>query len=266
MTLYYEINEASQSSVLAEVKGSLGYSLHIKLSPDELKLIRGYVKSQWRDRIIQEYPELQGVIDDYEVDDYHLLIKNNQQIDHKKLWPKKFRIFTPKVISAIKGMSFMQRLKQQLGEFRIANEESIYDEEIYWRLVRPESSGDVGPIHADRWFWELGHGHMPEGFSRVKIWIPLYCEPGQNGLRYVPASHLCEWSYEGVHKDGFVKPCITENESDLNIQLYNTQPGEAVIFNDALLHGGATGGNKSRVSAEFTILVANEVYERQRDN
>ena len=62
-------------------------------------------------------------------------------------------------------------------------------------------------------------------------------------------------NWEGIFKHGIMKPILLDKESSLNMTLINTLPGETVIFNDNLLHGGALNkGLNTRVSAEFTII------------
>ena len=112
------------------------------------------------------------------------------------------------------------------------------------------------PLHADAWFWELGHGATPAGAARVKVWLAIVTEPGLSGLRIVSGSHRREWRFHGEHRHGFVKPQIDEDENELNPQLVPMSPGDAIVFNDRLLHGGAVNqGQKTRVSLEFTMFV-----------
>ena len=43
-------------------------------------------------------------------------------------------------------------------------------------LIRPDEPNDVGPIHADGWFWAYGNGGnatSPSGYDRFNIWIAL---------------------------------------------------------------------------------------------
>jgi ectoine hydroxylase-related dioxygenase (phytanoyl-CoA dioxygenase family) len=46
---------------------------------------------------------------------------------------------------------------------------------------------------------------------------------------------------------------------ELNVVIFNSHPGEAIIFNDQLLHGGAVGQNETRVSLEFTMFVKKKI-------
>ena len=122
--------------------------------------------------------------------------------------------------------------------------------------VEGRPANDTGPVHADRWFWELGHGATPPGVERVKVWVAVITEPGLSGLQLLPGSHRRTWRYHGEMRDGFVKPTIDEDVESLGLQLVPTSPGDAVVFNDGLLHGGGSSrGACTRVSFEFTMFV-----------
>ena len=41
------------------------------------------------------------------------------------------------------------------GKFSISDENKLGYGELVWRLVRPNKKDDVGPIHCDKWFWDL---------------------------------------------------------------------------------------------------------------
>jgi len=157
-------------------------------------------------------------------------------------------------------MSLMRILEDEFGYFQISDEDNVGHEEIYWRLVRPNSLTDVDPLHADAWFSDLGHGITPPDLKRVKVWIAIYCDPGKGGFKFVPGSHKHECPYHGELKNGITKPEIDISEDELDVVIFNSQPGEAIIFNDQLLHGGALGQGETRVSLEFTMFVKNENY------
>ncbi len=153
-------------------------------------------------------------------------------------------------------MPFYNQLNELFGGIKVANEENLYDEEIYWRFVRPRQKNDIGPLHADKWFWDLGHGTMPEGYTRLKIWVPIWCEETGNGLRVVPHSQKENYSCGQQERDGLLKPVFNEEDHNLNILPLNNKAGESVIFHDRLLHGGCFNTmNNSRVSFEFTMLI-----------
>lgn len=220
------------------------------MSHAELSVIKEIITKKWRCILVDANPSLVEDIRGLDLKNYHTLA---DKIDHKSIFKKENRIITPEELNVIKSLGFFKNIMRELKVVRLANEENLYDEEMYWRLVRPTSSTDVGPLHADSWFWELGHGSMPAGTTRKKIWISIENEMGENGLQYAPNSHRTSWEYDGVFKDGMVKPSI-KNAQDLDVYLFETRPGDYVVFHDDLIHGGVVGGKYTRVSIECTFL------------
>lgn len=235
-----------------DIFGAPGFSTDFCLTPDELAFIRQAVRAQWLRRIKKLAPQHVHVFAELPIERYH---ECSHLIDHKLAWPKAERLFAPSIVSALRGGPFIRSLESSFGPFAISNEECLLPEEIYWRLVRPNCAGDVGSIHADAWFWELGHGKPIVNQTRVKVWVALHCESGKNGFRLVRGSHRSNWPYSGERRDGFIKPVIGVDESELNPELVNSAPGQAIVFHDRLLHGGAPGGDTTRVSFEFTMLL-----------
>ena len=236
-----------------DVHGEAGFSI-LPLPPSDLSQIQRMVQRHWLSTIQKHHPEHSQVFESAGIQDYHL---HSSLLPHGSIWSKLNRILPAADVTAIRDMEFFKVLKKNFGDFTISDEENVGHEEIYWRIVRPYQPQDIGPMHADSWFWDLGHGQTPPGTERVKVWIPLFCEPGANGLEVVPGSHLKTWKYHGEMKGTFVKPVFDEDRSTLNINLLATKPGDAVVFNDKLLHGGALNkGAKTRVSCEFTMFTA----------
>jgi hypothetical protein len=138
----------------------------------------------------------------------------------------------------------------------ITDEENLGYSNLYWRCVRANASGDVGSIHADKWFWDLGHGSIPKGYTRVKTWIPLLQEPGVCGLQILPRSHLENFDYDyKIGNDGKKRPQLI-NEAGIKhrMQSAGVDVGSAIIFNDRLLHGGISTGSL-RISIEWTTCL-----------
>jgi hypothetical protein len=240
-------------SVNDKIEIGAGYYLGLKLQDDELALIKSFVYKQWIENIKQISPEHLEQFSDAGMAQYHEL---SHLIAHETVWPKAVRILPKEAVDIIRTMPFIKKLEEVYGSFQVSDEESVGREEFYWRLVRPNEVLDIGPLHADAWFWDLGHGITPSGCKRVKVWIPLLCEPGANGLKILPGSHTQDWKYHGVEKHGFIKPQIDEDESALSAELAYTEPGNAVVFHDKLLHGGALNqGKYTRVSLEFTMFI-----------
>ena len=235
-----------------------GYQTGLHLDQEELTQIRSFITNSWLLNIgkyttpqITEKFKLEGI------NRYHKLAHH---LDHGSIWPKAVRILNREAVAEIRSMSLIRTLEEQFGYFEISDEDNVGHEEIYWRLVRPNSPKDVGPLHADAWFWDLGHGVTPSGYKRVKVWIAIYCTPGQDGFKFVPGSHKKEWPYDGELRNGITKPKIGISEKELDVVIFNSMPGEAIVFNDHLLHGGAVGKNETRVSLEFTMFVKNKNY------
>lgn len=239
------------------LEGAPGYMTGLRFSTDELVMVRGLIRDQWFQRIAEASPAAAKTFESVEMDHYHEFC---HLVDHKNLWPKSRRILSSDAVQKIRSTSLVQALEEEFGPFEISDEEDVGHEEMYWRLVRPDGANDVGPLHADAWFWELGHGKTPPGHQRVKVWISIYSETGKNGFRYVPGSHKRQWRYHGEQRDGFVKPQIDEDEASLGPVILNSLPGDAIVFHDRLLHGGAPGGNSTRVSMEFTLFVKDRSY------
>jgi phytanoyl-CoA dioxygenase PhyH len=238
----------------ASVFGDAGVNTRLRMSAAELAEFRGLITEHWLSRIGERYPA--STVQEFRaagMANYHRLA---DRIDHKALWSKKARLLPREAVARIRAMDFMQVLVEEFGAFGISNEEEVYPEEIYWRIVRPQMKSDVGPVHADAWFWTLGHGKMPPDTVRVKVWMPFYSEPGMNGLKVLPGSHRQNWPYHGEMRDGSLKPQGDFDEQTVPMELLVIEPGTLVVFNDRLLHGGAVNsGSTTRVSAEFTMFV-----------
>ncbi len=179
---------------------------------------------------------------------------------HQLISDKSTRLLCSPAIEKCRVLGVFERLERYLGKsFKITDEECVGREEIYWRYVRPGSISDVGPLHADGWFWRLNEDWQmpPETRSRLKVWAPIQAEPGISGLRVIAGSHEkpSDFKYVTVNIKGKSKPSILLND-DSEAKLLSIPPGDAIIFDDMLIHGGAiTNGNLPRVSLEFTIAI-----------
>lgn len=236
-----------------EVDGPSGYSLELKLLQAELSEIRNIIELQWLEVIKKYIPNQIDLFKKNGLMHYHKL---SNLLNHSTTWPTSERILPKYIIDQIREMSFFQRLAKEFDILFLSDDEGM-GEEMVWRLVRPNEPKDVGPLHADAWFWELGHGRPSnESMKRVKVWIAIYCEPGKNGLKIVSGSHRRHWPYSCEKRHGYLKPCFDETIVDLPIELTLTQPGDAIVFNERLLHGGAINmGSETRVSLEFDLCV-----------
>ena len=251
------MSHALTNRVADQINDGMGYYLGFSFQQDELQQVRMLVQSQWMKNIKQNTGQQWENFSDCSMEEYH---RFSNLINHASMWAKINRVLPYHAVEVIRSTSLIKALEDVYGKFTIANEENLEEEEISWRIVRPNESSDIGPLHADAWFWELGCGcAMPAGTRRVKVWIALYCVPGQNGLCVVPESQKKEWRYHAAKKAGLIKPEIDENESTLPVQLIYTKSGDAIVFHDKLLHRGAANNtNCTRVSLEFTMFVKDQ--------
>lgn len=238
------------------IDGLQGFATGLCLAGPELARVHALIEAHWLAVLRQHAPEHAETFAEVGLARYH---EQAHLVDHASIWPKRARILAAAAVAEIRALPFMRKLAEELGSFEISDEDDVGWEEIYFRLVRPQQDGDIGPLHADRWFWDLGHGVTPPGAERIKVWVAVVCEPGRNGLRLVPGSHRRTWRYHGEERHGMMKPQLDEDERQLNPILLPTRPGDAVVFNDGLLHGGAyNSGETTRVSFEFTMFVRRE--------
>ena len=246
-------------SMLSEVVGPQGYSLQLKLDAAERDILESAIRTQYLHRIRQHAPNHIGWFESHPIGDYHL---GSERLEHNRLWGKQSRTFNADVVAMIKSLDFMSVLAQEFGPFEISGESGFEKEEIYWRLVRPGQTDDVGPVHADQWFWDLGNGEPPAGAARVKVWIAIMTEAGRNGLRIAPGSHRHEWQWHGEFRDGIMKPVFDQDPEAIGLELPEFEPGQAIAFNDGLLHAGSVNrGEKTRLSVEFTMFTRTAMHQ-----
>jgi hypothetical protein len=238
------------SDIINELDFGLGY-VTSSLDRDDFSTFVSLAEAQYKKNLKILNPELFTDESNILMHNYHALAIEN----HKVFWTKERRTIEENNLEQIKNLKFIRFLQNEFCDFKITNEDSTRSEEIYWRLVRPYEYDDVGPLHADSWFWDLHNGTIGGDLRRIKVWISLYNEPGINGLRLIEGSQKRKYAFRGELRDGKIKPIHDVSlELDQNLKIINTLPGDYIIFHDDLIHGGARGGNKTRASIEFTFL------------
>ena len=224
-----------------------GYYTGQSLNDFELRTLRDMIAAQYLERVSALAPALAERAAALGIQNYHRL---GPAIDHETAWPKASRILPAADVAVVRRMSFFRAVEAEFGPVVIS------DDELNWRLVRPGAAGDVGPVHADEWFWDLGYGRLPDGHYRFKVWIPVFAEPGYNGLCVKPFSHhRTDWRHHTEIRHGIPKPVFDEDAEALDMQLLSLGPGQLVMFHDRLLHGGVVNrGATCRVSVELTVF------------
>lgn len=248
MSSNYDFNK-----FISDVNGDLGFSLS-QLSSDDLRTFKFVVT--------QQYEEVMGPYkcdkeNELSIQNYHKSSVGGSDL-HAKVWAKNNRILSKVRLETLMQTQFFTELKSHFDWWEITDEENVGFGEVYFRLCRPSPFKDVGPLHADAWFWELGHGEMPKvsfETQRVKFWFCLEASESLTGFRYTPSSHTKTFDYGGEQRDGFVKPTFHEAAHDLSIKSLKGTSGKFIIFNDRLLHGGEVLNTGTRVSVEFTLVI-----------
>lgn len=249
------------SSLDQEIFDAPGYSARLSVTNDEVADIRNVIEEHWLSRIDTIYPELTQDFKSLGIARYHEL---SNKVDHNKLWQKRYRVLPPDAVKKIQKFDFYTNLLEKLSALGISdvvfengNVQHGYGE-IYWRLVRPSVSTDVGPLHADKWFHAViggDKGMFPEDTTTVKMWMPIVCESGKNGLALVPNSHNKIWNVKYIHDGVAPKPHFDDELGEYKQKLIPTEPGNILLFNENLLHCGVINqGDTTRVSIEITFI------------
>ena len=74
---------------------------------------------------------------------------------HKNISCKRKRTLDAEEVKIFNSFAIMKKIQNMIGEFEITDEEGYGHPALYWRIVRPNSHNDIGPLHADKWFWDL---------------------------------------------------------------------------------------------------------------
>ena len=133
---------------------------------------------------------------------------------------------------------------------------------LSFRIVRPLQKNDIGPLHADQWFIDIGvqPNRTPKIKSElIKFWMPVEVESNTSNLLLIPNSHKDKekYKYEIEETQNGLKPIINKNINREETIMINNENGCPVIFNMNLIHGGALNkSNKCRVSLEFEFFAS----------
>lgn len=244
--------------ILESVQGSPGYATGIRFSPAELDAVKEAIKGHLAATLDEVSPKDVALVMDTPLERYHEI---SAHIPHQTLVTRTARILPESAVRLIRSTSLVRQLEDAFGPFEISDEEKVGRESISMRLVRPGMDSDVGSLHCDDWFWDIYKFEKPATHQRVKVWTAISCEPGKAGLLVSADSHKRPWRYNLIERAGMKKPLLDPAEKP-GTELFQSQPGDGIIFNYHLLHGGSvtSAGSVTRVSIEFTILVPNEAF------
>jgi len=119
-------------------------------------------------------------------------------------------------------------------------------------FVRSAGSQFQTPWHQDEPYWSV------EGFDTCTIWMPLVPVNSENALAFVPGSHRADSVYrqynfgelnpDGKHNVDQVDfsplserdfPDIAASPEKYGVVSWDMQPGDCVVFNSRIMHGGS---------------------------
>lgn len=246
--------ERIDTAAANELRDGLGYVLGPLPPVGEAEWVREFVQAKWRRILKAKYPQLAGQIDATPIFSYHKL---SDLIDHASTWVKDTRLFTADEVDQLTShLSVFRFLREMFGPYHIADIEHLGYPEVYWRLVRPHRPDDVAGAHADAWFYTLTND-MPEAEQRhiVKVWFPVFSQPGLSGLAMVDGSQKMGLSYSGEMRHGRIKPVSDDPRiAQLQLTALPLETGQCVAFHVGTLHKGLSHtSDQSRVSIEFAI-------------
>lgn len=218
----------------------------LEIAPREFCKIYDLVQLEYAEKLKAMLPQHAG---SFLLRDY-MQVEN--QIDHGTAWPKISRCLSREKVDKLCETDTFKNLSNLLGPITISDEEKLGYGNVYFRLVRPNQAADIGPLHADAWFWEIQKLNTK---PRVKIWIPLITA-NQNAFTYIPGSHKStDYDYVVEERSGGLKPKIVTEARNIPKVNFGSRLGSAIIFHDKLIHGGIGISDHLRVSVEFTILL-----------
>ena len=132
-------------------------------------------------------------------------------------------------------------------------------------FVRSAGSQFETPWHQDEPYWSV------EGFDTCTIWMPLVPVNKENALAFVPGSHrpdsiyrqynfgelnpdrktdVDQVDFSRITEDDF--PDIAANADKYGVVSWDLQPGDCVVFNSRIMHGGSGKLDDDRDLRVFT--------------
>jgi ectoine hydroxylase-related dioxygenase (phytanoyl-CoA dioxygenase family) len=132
-------------------------------------------------------------------------------------------------------------------------------------FVRSAGSQFATPWHQDEPYWSV------EGYDTCTIWMPLVPVNRENALAYVPGSHrqdsvLDQYNFGNLNPDSKTEvdqvdfssiaeqsfPDIDADPTSFGVVSWDMQPGDCVVFNSRIMHGGSGKLDEDRELRVFT--------------
>ena len=119
-------------------------------------------------------------------------------------------------------------------------------------FLRSPGSQFATPWHQDEPYWSV------EGYDTCTIWMPLVPVKKENALAYVPGSHrfdtvFYQYNFGNLNPDGesdidqvdfsnvaeMAFPDINADPESFGVVSWDMEPGDCVVFNSRIMHGGS---------------------------
>lgn len=132
-------------------------------------------------------------------------------------------------------------------------------------FVRSAGSQFATPWHQDEPYWSV------EGNDTCTIWMPLVPVKRENALAFVPGSHrrdsvFYQYNFGNLNPDGKTDvdqvdfsgiaekpfPDIDADPESFDVLSWDMQPGDCVVFNSRIMHGGSGKLDEERDLRVFT--------------
>ena len=132
-------------------------------------------------------------------------------------------------------------------------------------FVRSAGSQFSTPWHQDEPYWSV------DGYDTCTIWMPLVEVKRENALAFVPGSHrnasiFDQYNFGELNPDGKTDvdqvdfsgiaehaiPDIDADPDRYGVVSWDMQPGDCVVFNSRILHGGSGKLDEDRELSVFT--------------
>lgn len=151
---------------------------------------------------------------------------------------------------------------QIAGDLMRAEDVNFFFDAIF---VRSAGSQFSTPWHQDEPYWSV------EGYDTCTLWMPLVQVNAENALAYVPGSHrrdsvFDQYNFGDLNPDakqtvdqvdfsGIAEESIPDIDADpakYGVVSWDMEPGDCVVFNSRILHGGSGKLAKDKDLKVFT--------------
>jgi len=147
------IGSPEAGQILADIFGPEGYSTALKLSSDELEVLRELTLRCWHDRLREAATEQAAEFERIGMPRYHELA---DRVCHETLWTVDRRDYPVSAVEKIKSFGVFRELQAIFPGYVFTGRMPPYPDlgwdRMTWRIVRPGRQEDNSLMHADYWF------------------------------------------------------------------------------------------------------------------